>query len=281
MFKLKLPLLCFIIVFVFSSFLGLINGVVFFKLLFRALISGCVAAAFAFGAREILERYIPELFEKENEKEFDAVAQTLGSKLNINIDDEEQNYLGAEDTSEDIFEESGKNEGLAPAEAEPLGADESYEEKNEAYSENDLSKEPESVSAEETQEEQYLQAESVNEAEPVNETAPINEAELANGASDDNQLHKKNANADENVIEAEPAPAHADENAQKPGGALEELPDMQEFEPEGEVAVEDRHVEDFTETGTDPFLITGDSADNKTDAALIAKAVQTLLRQES
>lgn len=235
--KFKLPLLFFIAAFIFSSFLGMVNGVAFFKLLLRALISGSLLAVFSFCARIVLGKYIPELFEKEAEKELDKVAQSLGNNLNISIGDGEISY----------FDESGPRED---------NVSDNYEaESGNGFPEIEEIEKEDSVNG---------QAEiSKTENEPA-ELLPVFQETFAaeNSQKEDSALRVA---AVKEIPEQE--------------SILEELPDLQEFQPVHFTEEKQEKVEDFTETGTDSFLAT-DLSEGKSDSNLIAKAIQTVLRRE-
>lgn len=86
MIKFKIPLIAAGAVFGLAFIIGLVSGVRFSFIIIRAFVSALVSGGFVFGARLLLERFTPELFQPLSEKEA-AVAETAGKTVNISIDD--------------------------------------------------------------------------------------------------------------------------------------------------------------------------------------------------
>ncbi len=84
--KIKTPLIFSLIALVLSFFLGLINGVSFLSIIIRSLTLAIITGAFVFGARILLERFVPELFSNSGEVSGSDEAQK-GQNVNISIDE--------------------------------------------------------------------------------------------------------------------------------------------------------------------------------------------------
>ncbi len=87
--KIKIPLIVSLVALVLSFLIGLISGVVFSSILMRSVILALIAGVFAFAARELLLRFVPELFNDFNEAgdASSTEAEASGNKVNISIDD--------------------------------------------------------------------------------------------------------------------------------------------------------------------------------------------------
>lgn len=182
---------------------------------------------------------ISELFEKENEKELESVVQSLGNNLNISIDDEGTSFFG---------EDSGSN---GPA-----------EEYNTDGEQIDFSEKEEAAGAEAVQPLTGTSDGAENSKEENVEFLPVS-YETNEGQPFVKKDFEKSGGAFDGYSE--------------PDGTLEELPDLQEFEP---VNSEGEKPEDFTESGTDS-VFEADFSEGGVDSNLIAKAIQTVLRRES
>ncbi len=125
MVKRKTPLICAGVGCVFSLFLGLINGVRFYNIIVRAGVTGIIFGGFVFIASFILDKFLPGLFNFEEQRE-DSLS---GKNLNIMLDDDEQAaFLSDEfygDTEDDDSLLSlGTDDNLSSVEDADSGIDE-------------------------------------------------------------------------------------------------------------------------------------------------------------
>ena len=67
--KFRIPLICAIAALALSFLLGLISGVRFSTILLRSLIISLISGGFDVGARILLERFVPDLFQPVNVQE--------------------------------------------------------------------------------------------------------------------------------------------------------------------------------------------------------------------
>ena len=74
--------------FVLSLLIGLLSGVHFFVLLLRALLLALVCGGLTFVATKVLQKYLPELFLHDSPTIGQTSEQTVGSHVNIVVDDE-------------------------------------------------------------------------------------------------------------------------------------------------------------------------------------------------
>ncbi len=84
--KFKIPLIGAGAVLVLSIIIGILNGVRFSSILIRSVILSLLAGGFVFAAKEILERFVPELFQPPIPKDIPHNKEA-GEKVNISIDD--------------------------------------------------------------------------------------------------------------------------------------------------------------------------------------------------
>ncbi len=99
MLKLKTPLIIAGATCVFSMLIGMISGVQFWNILIRGLLAGIGAGGFAFLARFLLERFIPDLFTPQSSPHTTEPADpAVGSNVNITLDDD-MNTAAAQETS--------------------------------------------------------------------------------------------------------------------------------------------------------------------------------------
>lgn len=83
----RIPTIVAIVVFIFSSLIGMLSGVRFTAILLRSVILSVISAGFVFIATKVLENFIPELFQKQVQNSSKATETENGKKLDIKIDD--------------------------------------------------------------------------------------------------------------------------------------------------------------------------------------------------
>ena len=89
MLKLKTPLIIAGAMCVFSMLIGMISGVRFWNILIRGLVAGIGAGGFAFLARFLLERFVPDLFTSQSSPHTaEPTDAAFGSNVNITLDDD-------------------------------------------------------------------------------------------------------------------------------------------------------------------------------------------------
>lgn len=105
MLKLKAPLIIAGVSCILSMLIGVISGVRLLSILLRGLVTGIGVGGFAFGARLLLEKFIPDLFVPQPSQEAaDTMTGTSTANVNIVLDedseeaDTEQTYPVAENT---------------------------------------------------------------------------------------------------------------------------------------------------------------------------------------
>lgn len=108
--KFKAPLLFTVFALILSSFIGFVSGVSFLSILFRSSVLAVVSGFFVFAVREVLERFVPELFQTPDNNE--EKSNLAGNNINISID--EPIELSGKDVSANETAESAlKDENLS------------------------------------------------------------------------------------------------------------------------------------------------------------------------
>lgn len=158
--KIKIPLIFSVIALVLSFLIGLISGVAFLSILIRSVILSLITGIFVFGARELLERFVPELFNPMEEDVLDQENSETktGQNLNISINEPIDLEAGNQDKAK-IFNNDAVSEN---ANEEKQNLDNEIEELEELNSEveKDIS-----TSTASTNEDNDIQNQSNKEAE--------------------------------------------------------------------------------------------------------------------
>ncbi|TVR87891.1 MAG: hypothetical protein EA428_12555 [Spirochaetaceae bacterium] len=218
--------------FLLSVFSGALGGVGLGAIIVRAPLAGLLFAAFGLGLELVVRRFLPELFDA-------GTSQELGSRVNIVVDDED----------EQLSEVQGQTRDAATPELNGEQGDAGVAEKSKSENDWDELDNPEESLVQEVQEARQQDADAETaEPELVDETTPDKASEVSEKTEADSQVA---------------------------ANELDELPDVGRF------------AEDFSSDGTqDSPQVAGSSSPRSAesdgqDPAMIAKALQTMLKRES
>ncbi len=256
--RFKTPLIFSLAGLVLSFFIGLISGVQFTTVIIRSLVLAVICGAFVFLVREVLNRFVPELLQSGTSfpehvpaASGGGVGQTevpTGQKLNISIDDPiEMDDLPSQDFDE---EPSGKS-NAAPSDMEDL----------------------EEMPAVDSVDESPAATNSGGAVKPLNSVRQSQAAEVATAANTGSGIHDSAEHSDADVG------SEKNETGDS-SGELDELPDLKEFVSDADDITGNNSV-DFTHEGTGRFDVSAELDTMDVDTVTMAKAIKTVLKQES
>ena len=306
--RFKIPLILFGSVFVVSFVLAFATGSSYFSPV-KALLSAVVATAFFFGAKFLLGKYIPDLFEAKDDA---SDSSSLGGNVDIRIQGDEgvvgsNGTLGA--SNDGLTEGKGpspyvdaslstsQDDGLSSLEGLSLEEPAFDDGKKDADKKEAFEATPSNTSAasagnieqenvdNKADEKKTLPSNTSTSSEDVGASnASSNASTLSNSGSPNSTSSKeevKNGGSDEanraSSVDRIPE-AELSEAVEQDVNRLEELPDLQEFVDTSR-AMEQSKGEEMMNEGTQSFFET-DLAENATDTNLMASAVRTMLKRE-
>ncbi|MGF7107996.1 hypothetical protein [Treponema pedis] len=121
--KFKVPLIFAGAALALSFIIGILSGVRFSSILIRSIVLSLISGGFTLGAREILERFVPELFQPHISKDIPQNDGT-GKKLNISIDDPiDMAPIPPADTEDLSMTEQQDNTETLPTNDDNFGSD--------------------------------------------------------------------------------------------------------------------------------------------------------------
>lgn len=283
--QLKIPLISFCVAFVVFALLALFSGSSWLGIIFKASVSALVIAGFAFLAKMLFVKYIPEVFEN-TDKVDSPDAPVVGTNLDIRIGDEQLQASKAQENAGDL--------------ANPKFAGDNKDDVNITGQENSIEDSPfegdvllESPSPEESATKDDRKTSQVNftptvfaKVSPISNQKDSNQKEDKgkNEATDNsdkgNDVTSVPENASNTGLEQKILNAELDESIEKDVDKLEELPDLQEFVDSSNFGGNESKAEELMNTGTQSFFAS-DVGESVTDSKLMANAIRTVLKRES
>ncbi len=218
--------------FLLSVFSGVLGGVGFSAILVRAPLAGIVFAALGLALELVVRRFLPELVDADTSHE-------LGSRVNIVVEDDDEQLSTVQDQPRDGTSSDSKGEEGGARLAEESNAGDDWDELDN----------PEESLVQEVQEARRQD----DEAEPA-EPGVTEETAASNAAAESDSI-----DTDSSVASTE----------------VDELPDVGRF------------AEDFSSDGTQDSpqdAVSSSSHSSESDGqdpAMIARALQTMLKRES
>lgn len=298
--RFKIPLILFGSVFVVSFVLAFVGGSSYFSLV-KAFLSAVVATAFFFGAKFLLGKYIPDLFEAKDDS---SDASHLGGSVDIRIQEEGSTVGGAGggtlanaidiDLSEkkgvspyaDLAHPVSLNDGLSSLEGLSLEEPSFDDDKKDANKKEGFEPLPPPPNVTTTEEDvvnnKKVEQKSHSSSAPLsseNSEKPSADVSSNSSESSDATREKSAEEASESsnidsIVEEELTQA-----VEQDVDRLEELPDLQEFVDTSHSEGQSRG-EELMNTGTQSFFET-DLSENVTDTNLMTSAIRTMLRRKS
>lgn len=207
MIKFKAPLIVAGAALVLSFIIGLISGVRLSSIFIRSFIIAIIGGGFTFGAKIVLEKFTPEIFQNQKDTK---TADELGNNVNISIDDPIDVKTSSpikEFTAEDIKKKAETNISNDKAEESPKNEFENdIETLNAATGQNDSgSTETGIENSKEESSKGSLQNNDIEELEALpdlKEFAPDEEPSEEEQSDDDVSVRKVNSAADSGNIAA-------------------------------------------------------------------------------
>jgi|GEM_PF-1052764 len=283
--RFKIPLILFGSIFIVSFILAFATGSSYFSLI-KALLSAVVATAFFVGAKFLLEKYVPDLFEAKDDA---SDPSSLGGNVDIRIQGDDGGALGTlnADLAEkkgpspyvDIASSSSMDDGLSSLEGLSLEEPTFDDEKKESFEPsspptNTIEKNEVDSKIDEKKTLSSSPSTSTEDLDDSNPGPSSNKSSSSDTSEKENTKNEENPSSDDKIVEAE-----LSESVDQDVDRLEELPDLQEF-IDASHATQQSRGDELMSTGTQSFFET-DLAENVTDTNLMASAVRTMLKRES
>ena len=299
--QLKIPLILFCVVFVFSTVLALFSGSSWLGVIFKASVSALAVAGFALVARMLLVKYIPDMFEGAEGAD-SPETPIVGTNLDIRIEDkvssddisqEDEVNLGSPTFAsggENVVDQNNASTKEENVENSPFGGDALLDPPDSLG----ISKKEGGASSQDTFTPTSFTASkpSTNEPSPSdkkdvdqnNEELKKHDSPASNEGDIETNKDEKSITTLENVSNAQSDQKILDEelkeSIEKDVDRLEELPDLQEFVDSSNLQGSDSKGDELMNTGTQSFFAS-DVGESVTDSKLMANAIRTVLKRES